>query len=123
MGSSRTERYSTFQTSYILTIPHFLGLANDEDIESLGLTFLISDNKKNSEGQYELQPINDESIEFEPKTGFGSLKTTHFSCFICIASKDDNTCLKKARFYITSVLPKYATVNARQNAFFLSLSI
>ena len=74
-----------------LTIPHFLGLANHEDIESLGLTFLKSDNKKNAKGQYELQPINDESIEFEPKTGFGSLKTTHFSCFICIASKDDNT--------------------------------
>ena len=101
-----------------LKIPHFLGLANDEDIESLGLTFLKTDNKKNAKGQYELQPVDDESIEFKPKTEFGALKTTHFSCFICIASKDDNTCLKKARFCITPILPKSAIVNAKQDAFF-----
>ena len=114
----RERRDIQFSKPVTLTIPHFLGLANDEDIESLGLTFLKSDNKKNSEGRYELQPINDESIEFKPERGFGALKTTHFSCFICIASKDNATCLKKARFCITSVLPKYATVDARQNAFF-----
>ena len=101
-----------------LTIPHFLGLANDEDIESLGLTFLKSDNKKNAKGQYELHPINDESIEFKPKRGFGALKTTHFSCFVCIASKDNATCLRKARFCITRIFPKCAIVNAKQDAFF-----
>ena len=114
----RERRGIRFSKPVTLTIPHFLGLANHEDIELLGLTFLKSDNKKNSEGRYELQPINDESIEFKPKRGFGALKTTHFSCFICIASKDNAKCLRKARFCITSVLPKYATVDARQNAFF-----
>ena len=97
--------YPNFQFSkpVTVTIPHFLDLENDEDIQSLGLTFLKADHNKTSGGLYQFQPA-DGKMDFNKKH-HGVLKTRHFCC-LCIAVKDIPTTLKRARFCITAVLPK-----------------
>ena len=105
-----------FSKPVTVTIPHFLHLENDGDIQSLGLAFLKAHHNKNNDGLHELQPTDGE-IEFEPSQKFGVLKTTHF-CSLCIACRDRPDVLTKTSFCITSVLPKCATIGKKQNAFF-----
>ena len=88
-----------------VTIPHFLDLEKDEDIQSLGLTFLKANHNKNSEGLYEFQPTDGEMI-FEPF--YGVLTCTHF-CYLCIAANDMPMPLKRTQFCITAVLPRSST--------------
>ena len=105
-----------FSKPVTVTIPHFLHLENDEDIQSLGLTFLKADHNKNSHKLYEFQPTDGE-MEFEPSQKFGILKTTHF-CSLCLTCRDRPDVLTKTSFCITSVLPKCATIGKKQTAFF-----
>ena len=105
-----------FPKPVAVTLPHFLDLENYEDIQSLGLTFLKADHKKNSQGLYNFQQT-DEEIDFKPSQTFGTLRTTHF-CSLCIACRDRPDVLTRTRFCITSVLPKTATVGQKQIAFF-----
>ena len=91
-----------FSKPVAVTIPHFLDLEKDEDIQSLGLTFLKANHDKNSEGLYEFRPTDGEMI-FEPF--YGVLTSTHF-CYLCIAAKDIPMTLKRTQFCITAVLPR-----------------
>ena len=102
-----------FSKPVTVTIPHFLDLENDEDIKSLGLTFLKADHNLNCGKLYP----TDGEMKFEPFQKFGVLKTTHFRS-LCIACRDRPDVLTKTRFCITSVLPKCATIGKKQNAFF-----
>ena len=105
-----------FSKPVTVTIPHFLHLENDGNIQSLGLTFLKADHNNNSDRMYEFQTMDGE-MKFDPSQKFGILKTTHF-CSLCIASRDRPDVLRRTSFCITSVLPKYATIGKKQNAFF-----
>ena len=105
-----------FPKPVAVTLPHFLDLENYEDIQSLGLTFLKADHKKNSQGLYNFQQTDGE-MDFKPSQTFGTLRTTHF-CSLCIACRDRPDVLTRTRFCITSVLPKTATVGQKQIAFF-----
>ena len=105
-----------FSKPVTVTIPHFLHLENDEDIQSLGLTFLKANHNKNYDGLHEFQPTDGE-MKFKPSQKFGVLKTTHF-CSLCLACRDRPDVLTKTSFCITSVLPKCATIGKKQNAFF-----
>ena len=108
-----------FSKPVTVTLPHFLDLEKD-DIQSLGLTFLKADHKKNSEGLYEFQPA-DGDINYSNKTG--NLHTTHF-CSYCIACKDAAEVLTKTEFCIISVLPTCATLDGKRQCgfFFISLN-
>ncbi|CAI8027909.1 hypothetical protein GBAR_LOCUS15897, partial [Geodia barretti] len=106
-----------------VTIPHFLNLMNDDDITSLGLTFLKADHNKNSVGLYEFHKADGQMI-FEPHKRFGVLHTTHF-CSLCIACIDNLQSLEKTAFCITAVLPNTAIPVGRKvyGYFFLTLNL
>ena len=106
-----------FSKPVTVTIPHFFDLENDEDIQSLGLTFLKAEHNKNSKELYEFQPTDGE-MEFNSVKTYAILKATHF-CSLCIAAKDIPKTVKKSWFCITAVLPEYsASVGGRVNAYF-----
>ena len=110
---------SNFQFSkpVTITIPHFLHLENDEDIQSLGLTFLKADHNEDYDGLHEFQ-LTDGEMDFKSVKTHAILKTTHF-CYDCIAAKDIPTILEKSWFCITAVLPEYyVPVAGRVNAYF-----
>ena len=100
-----------------VTIPHFLDLDNDSDIQSLGLIFLKADHNKNSDALYEFQPT-DEVADFKARKAHGVLKTSHF-CSLCIGCKDGPEVLTKTSFCLTSVVPKCSISPGRkQSAYF-----
>ena len=86
-----------------VTIPHFLNLKTESDIQSLGLTFLKASHNPNSQQMYQFLPT-DGDMNFEPLNRFGVLETTHF-CSLCIACRDIPECLEKTTFCLTAVLP------------------
>ena len=104
-----------------VTIPHFLYLENDSDIESLGVIFLKADHNMNSKGLYEFLPT-DEVADFKGHKTHGVLKTSHF-CSLCIGCKDGPEVLTKTSFCLTSVIPECAISPGRkQSAFFFITS-
>ncbi|CAI8056471.1 hypothetical protein GBAR_LOCUS30773 [Geodia barretti] len=89
-----------FSKPVTVTIPHFLNLENDDEIQSLGLTFLKAGHNKNAEGLYEFQPTEGE-INFQPFQTFGILQNSHF-CSLCITCRDNpEVFFKYAYFFIT----------------------
>ncbi|CAI8051843.1 hypothetical protein GBAR_LOCUS28378 [Geodia barretti] len=102
----RDQKNFQFSKHVPVTIPHFLNLENEDDIQSLGLTFLKADHNKNSEGLYEFNPTDGE-MDFQTFKSHGILRTLHF-CSLCIAARDIPKSLQKALFCITAVLPKFS---------------
>ena len=106
-----------FSKSVTVTIPHFLSLRSDEDVQSLGLTFLKAKHNKNMEGIYEFCEI-DGAMNFQASSKFGVLETSHF-CSLCIVCRDTPECLNKTQFCMTSLLPKSAMADGtKQDAYF-----
>ena len=100
-----------------VTIPHFLYLENNSDIQSLGLIFLKADHNKNSNRLYEFSPT-DEVSHFKARKAHGVLKTSHF-CSLCIGCKDGPEVLTKTDFCMTSVIPECAiSPGKKQSAYF-----
>ena len=106
-----------FSKPVTVTLPHFLDLENDKDIQSLGFTFLKAEHYKNAKGMYEFMPTDGE-IDIKPFDNFGVLQTTHL-CSLCIACIDKPQCLSMTHFCITAVLPSNAiSEGKKQNAYF-----
>ena len=113
----RDQRNFQFPKPVTVSIPHFLNLENDDEIQSLGLTFLKAEHNRNTKGLYEFKPTEGESV-FEPCKQFGVLKTTHL-CSLCIVCRDTPECLRMAHFCTTAVLPKCANSDGKkQTAYF-----
>ena len=110
----RDQRSFFFSRPVSVTLPHFLDLSSEEDMKSLGLTFLKASHSKNSKGMYEFSKTDGE-MDFESSHGFGVIKTSHF-CSLCIASEDIPECLKMTQFYLTSLLPR-STVSVRKKQY------
>ena len=87
-------------SSFPVTLPHFLDLEN-EDVKSLGLTFLKAEHKKSSEGLYEFHTTDGE-MDFSTFMTHGILRTLHFCSFCLTAESIPRT----TQFCITSVLPR-----------------
>ena len=81
----REKKFSQFLKPVTVTVSHFLSLENDNDIESLELSFLKGDHEMNSQQMYQFQPAEGK-IHFEPLKNHGMLQTTHFCC-LCISSR------------------------------------
>ena len=106
-----------FSKSVTVTIPHFLHLENNEDIQSLGLTFLKADHNMDPKRVMNFLPT-DGKIKFQPSSKFGVLQTNHF-CSLCIACKDKPEILTKTDFCKISVIPACAIADGtKQLAFF-----
>ena len=106
-----------FSKPVTVTIPHFLNLENDDDIQSLALTFLKADHNTDPEGVLKIFPSSGK-ISFQPSRKFGVLQTRHF-CSLCIGCCDKQEVLAKADFCITSVVPTRAVSDGtKQYAFF-----
>ena len=113
----RDQRSFFFPRPVSVTLPHFLDLGSEEDVKSLGLTFLKASHSKNSEGMYEFSKTDGE-MDFESSHRFGVLKTSHF-CSLCIASRDRPECLRMTQFCLTSLLPRSTvSVGKKQYAYF-----
>ena len=93
-----------FSKPVSISIPHFLDINNDDDILSLGLTFLKADHKKNSEGQYEFQPA-DGQMDIRAFKRYGILRSTDF-CLLCIGSENELEALNLTQFCIFAVVPQ-----------------
>ena len=106
-----------FSKPVTVTIPHFLDLENDEDIQSLGLAFLKAEHNTDPEGVVNFLQT-DGKIKFQPSSKFGVLQTNHF-CSLCIACKDKPEVLTRTDFCMTSVIPTHAASDgAKQHAYF-----
>ena len=113
----RDHRNFQFSKPVLVTTPHFLDLENDDNITSLGLTFLKAGHNKNSEGLYEFKQTPGQ-IDLKTTKKLGVIKMSHF-CSLCLASKDIPKCLEKASFCITAVLPEFSVpVGKRAQAHF-----
>ena len=113
----RDQRSFFFSRPVSVTLPHFLDLGSEEDVKSLGLTFLKASHSKNSEGMHEFSKTVGE-VDFERSRRFGVLKTSHFGS-LCIASKDRPECLKMTQFCLTSLVPRSTVlVGKKQYAYF-----
>ena len=113
----RDQRSFFFSRPVSVTLPHFLDLGSEEDVKSLGLTFLKASHSKNSEGMHEFSKTDGE-VDFERSRRFGVLKTSHF-CSLCIASTDRPECLRMTQFCLTSLLPRSTvSVGKKQYAYF-----
>ena len=99
----RDQKNFEFSKPVTVTIPHFLELENDDDIQSLGLTFLKAYHDTNVEQMYQFRKT-DGKMTFVLRKRFGLLQITHF-CSLCIACRDSPECLEKTTFCITAVLP------------------
>ena len=100
-----------------VTIPHFLNLENDENIKSLGLTFLKANHNTDPKRVLNFLPT-DGKIHFQPSSKFGVLQTNHF-CSLCIACKDKPEVLTNTDFCKISVIPARAIADGtKQLAFF-----
>ena len=114
----REHRNFKFSKPVLVNIPHFLNIEDDDDITSLGLTFLKADHNKNSEGLYEFKQTPGE-MDLKTTKRLGVIKMSHFYS-LCLTSKDIPKCLEKALFCITAVLPKFSVpIGKKAQAHFL----
>ena len=86
-----------------VSIPHFLNTDSEDDIKSLGLTFLKADHEMNLQHMYEFQSA-DGDMHFEPYKDYGELKTTHF-CSLCIACNISQEVIRKAKLCMYAAIP------------------
>ena len=113
----RDNKNFQFSKPVTVTIPHFLDLNIDDDIQSLGLTFLKADHNMDPEGVLKFTQT-DGKMNFQPSNKLGFLQTLHF-CSLCIACKDKLEIFTKTDFCITSIFPTCAlSVETRQYAYF-----
>ena len=81
-----------------LTLPHFLDISNEEDVEKLQLQFMKMGHDSNSFHK------SDGSISFCPQSNTATLKTMHF-CSFCITAKE-NISVDKINFRLVKVVPR-----------------
>ena len=82
-----------------VTLPHFLDIADEEDVEEMGLQFL-----KSGHSLYCFHK-SDGVAMFKPRASTATLRTKHF-CTFCIIAKEDIS-NKKINYRLVKVVPKY----------------
>ena len=114
----RQTNLSHFLKPITITLPHFLFLRNQEDIQSVGLTFLKAQHEMNHNQMYEFQPAEGR-VNFEPFKKSGVLQTAHF-CSLCILCKDTMEAIKMATFCVTVVKPDVFPVGESHIDFYIT---
>ena len=114
----RQTNFSHFLKNITITLPHFLSLKLDEDIRSVGLTFLKAQHEMNHHQMYEFQPAEGKEC-FWPFKKSGVLETTHF-CSLCISCKDTMEAIKMATFCVTAVKPCVIPVGESHVDFYIT---
>jgi len=87
-----------------ITLQHCLHVDSEEEIESLGLTFLKGDHEMSLEGKYQFHIAEGRST-FKANNDRGTLQTDHF-CYKCIACKISDSALQRAKFCLYGTVPR-----------------
>ena len=99
-----------------VTIPHCLNLKSNDDIESLGLSFLKGDHEMNPQQMYQFRKAEG-NILIEPLKKYGVIETTHF-CSYCLSCKDTLEFYEKSSFCLYSVIPEKVFPDQSSHAYF-----
>ena len=86
-----------------VTLPHFLTLDGEEDVQSLRLTFLKGEHRMEGRQKTHFQQAEGMAL-FRPGSGYGVLHTHHF-CYLCIASRKSKETIQKAKFCMFATIP------------------
>ena len=100
----RDKKSFCFLKPVTVTIPHFLNLKNQDDIESLGLSFLKGDHKLSSQKAYQFQNTGRNPL-FKLHKQHGVLETTHF-CYLCLCANISIELFRNASFCVYAVIPR-----------------
>ena len=110
----RNQNFFQFLKPVKVTIPHFLNLENNDDIDSLSLAFLKGNHEMNTEKMYQFKQVERDML-IEPLKKYGVLQVTHF-CSLCISSKFTKELIHKTLFCISALTP--ATITVTDSAYF-----
>ena len=99
-----------------VTLPHFLTLGGEEDVQSLGLAFLKGDHEMGWRQKTHFQQAEGTAL-FRPGYDYGVLHTHHF-CYLCITSKKSKETLWKAKFCMFATIPCVFATHKPIYAFF-----
>ena len=100
----RDKKYFHFLKPVEVTVPHFLTLDGEEDVKSLGLTFLKGHHEMGWKQKTHFQQAEGTAL-FRPGSDYGVLHTHHF-CYLCITSKKSKETLCKANFCMFAAIPR-----------------
>ena len=99
-----------------VTIPHFLTLDGEEDVQSLGLTFLKGDHEMSLKQKTHFKQAEGTAL-FRPGSDYGVLHTHHFY-YLCITSKISKETIRKAKFCMFATIPREFATHKPTYAFF-----
>ena len=115
----RDKKYFHFLKPVEVTLPHFLTLDGEEDVQSLGLAFLKGDHEMGWKQKTHFQQAEGTAL-FRPGSDYGVLHTHHF-CYLCITSKKSKETIQKAKFRMFTTIPRvFATHNPSYAFFFVT---
>ena len=112
----RDKKYFHFLKPVEVTLPHFLTLDGEEDVQSLGLAFLKGDHEMGWKQKTHFQQAEGTAL-FRPGSDCGVLHTHHF-CYLCITSKISKETIRKAKFCIFATIPRVVADHKTIYAYF-----
>ena len=112
----RDEERFHFLKPVEVTLPHFLTLDGEEDVQSLGLAFLKGDHEMSLKQKTHFQQAEGTAL-FRPGSDYGVLHTHHFS-YLCITSKISKETIQKAKFCMFATIPRVFDTHNPSYAFF-----
>ena len=112
----RDKKYFDFLKPVEVTLPHFLTLDGEEDVQSLGVTFLKGDHEMGLNQKVHFQQAEGTAL-FKPGSDYGMLHTDHF-CYLCIVSKISEETVQKAKFCMLATIPRVFAAHKPTHAFF-----
>ena len=112
----RDKKYFNFLKPVEVTLPHFLTLDGEEDVQSLGLIFLKGDHEIGWKQKTHFQQAEGTAL-FRPGSDYGVLHTHHF-CYLCITSKKSKETIRKAKFCMFATIPRRFSTHKPTYAFF-----
>ena len=104
-----------FRKPVSITLQHCLIVESEEEIESLGLTFLKGDHEMNPEGKYQFHRVEDSL--FKAKTDYGTLQTHHF-CYQCIVCNISEFTIQRTKFCLCGTIPRTLVYDKRMYVVF-----
>ena len=112
----RDEERFYFLKPVEVTLPHFLILDGEEDVQSLGLAFLKGEHEMSLKQETHFQQAEGTAL-FRPGSDYGVLHTHHF-CYLCITSKISKETIRKAKFCMFATIPRVFDTHNLSYAFF-----
>ena len=95
-----------FQKPVTVTLPHFLDISCDSDIELLQPCFMKAGHDLEQAEQLKFRPMDQSEAIYPAQGSSATVKTDHF-CYLCIATNAPTPAIRsKTRYYFASWVPK-----------------